>query len=156
MIIPRDIYMLQNTVTGKIYVGSSKDARLRAYQHMVLLRNEEHIVEDMQADYNEYGDHFKLIILDQIDSFEEKEKEYEWMWRLGTDKRERGYNYKDTRIKKRSHSLRHAFKYKGKQLTIPELSKISSIPKGVIYNRLLSLGWNVEKAISTPVRPHCN
>lgn len=112
MIIPRDIYMLQNTVTGKIYVGSSKDARLRAYQHMVLLRNEEHIVEDMQADYDEYGEHFKLTILEKINDFMDRGKEYEWMRKLESFDRRYGYNYKDNYFTNRTR--RNSFNKKKK------------------------------------------
>ena len=41
-------------------------------------------------------------------------------------------------------------KYKGKDYTIAELSRISGIPYDTVYSRITKYGWKVENAISIP------
>jgi len=95
---PRYIYILCNTVTGKKYVGSSKHPKKRFLEHIYALHGGNHKIGDMQADYDEYGEHFKLIVIDHIEDISENYKEYEWMRELETYKRNYGYNYKDSHL----------------------------------------------------------
>lgn len=95
MKIPRTIYAIQHNETRKIYVGSSSDVENRYWSHMYALRSDKHTVEDMQEDFNEYGENYSLFILDEIHEYSEKEKEYTWIEKLQSHIREKGYNYKD-------------------------------------------------------------
>lgn len=52
-------------------------------------------MEDMQKDFNEFGENYTVEILGEIKSREENGKEFEWMEKLQTYNREIGYNYKD-------------------------------------------------------------
>ena len=96
MKLPRDVYAIQHNKTKRIYVGSSCNVRSRYINHMSLLRNGKHINEDMQDDFNEHGEDYSLFILDRINSFSERKKEFEWMIKLNSHIRGCGYNYKDT------------------------------------------------------------
>lgn len=95
MRLPREVYVIRNLITGKVYVGSSYNIKGRLRRHLVALRGGKHSVEDMQKDYNEYGELFLISVVDKINTYNEKYKEYEWMKRLNSYKREVGYNYKD-------------------------------------------------------------
>lgn len=95
MVVPRKVYAIQHNVTKRIYIGSSKDAQKRYLNHMYRLRQGKHHIEDMQKDFDEYGENYSLFILDDIQEFAERGKEYEWMHRLNTFTRGIGYNYKD-------------------------------------------------------------
>lgn len=50
------IYMITNTVNGRIYVGSSKTIRRRKYQHLLYLRRGKHHNRYLQRDFNKCGE----------------------------------------------------------------------------------------------------
>lgn len=104
MIFPRSIYAIRNTVTGKMYIGSSKDAIGRIYHHLMMLRCGKHSVEDMQLDYDEYGEHYEAFLLDTIQTYSDKSKEYQWMKKYHSYDRRYGYNYKDQHFALRTKS----------------------------------------------------
>lgn len=95
MKFPRKVYAIQHNVTKKIYVGSSNNVENRYLNHIYALRKHKHGVEDLQQDYDEYGEDFSLFILDEINCYEERKKEFEWMKKYNTLTRGVGYNYKD-------------------------------------------------------------
>lgn len=95
MELPRKIYAIKHNVTKRIYVGSTKDPKHRFANHLSMLRNGKHPVEDMQKDFDEYGDNFTFIILETITEFQNRDKEYEVMEFLESHIRGKGYNYKD-------------------------------------------------------------
>ena len=95
MTLPREIYAIQHNVTKRIYVGSTKYPKRRFANHLSMLRNGKHPVEDMQKDFDEYGDNFTFLILGTISEFENRDREYEFMMFLESHVRGKGYNYKD-------------------------------------------------------------
>lgn len=46
--------------------------------------------------------------------------------------------------------------YKGRMMTIPEIAEITGFTRYVLYNRIVSLKWDVEKATTMPVKKHSN
>ena len=95
MKLPRQVYALVYEPTGKMYIGSSANVVKRFRVHISQLRHGKHPVVDLQADFDRHGEHLKLIILDRIDVFADRDKEYRWMEQLQTFDRQRGYNYQD-------------------------------------------------------------
>ena len=95
MKLPRTVYAIQHNDTKKIYVGSSADVEARYWNHICRLRNHKHVIEDMQRDFDKYGENYSLFILEEINTYAEKNKEYEWMAKLKSHIRGVGYNYKD-------------------------------------------------------------
>lgn len=91
---PKSVYAIRHNVTKRIYVGSSAHPANRYKQHLNLLRCGKHGVEDMQKDFDEYGEDYTFFVLEKID-FAHKEREYEWMWFFDSYTRGVGYNYKD-------------------------------------------------------------
>lgn len=98
MNMPRKVYAIRHNPTNRVYVGSSAEVEERFKAHISALKGHRHIVEDMQADFDKYGDDYSFTILDEIASYEERHKEYEWMKKLASYKRGVGYNYKDHHI----------------------------------------------------------
>ena len=98
---PKTIYAIQHNVTKKIYVGSSNDVENRYLSHVYALRNQKHSVEDLQEDFNVYGEDFSLFLLDEIRDFEERHKEFAYMKKYNSHIRGQGYNYKDNYARKR-------------------------------------------------------
>lgn len=50
------IYMIKNLVTGKIYIGSSKNIRKRKNQHYCQLRKGTHINNNLQRSFDKHGE----------------------------------------------------------------------------------------------------
>ena len=96
------IYAIQNTVNKKIYVGKTENPASRIEHHLSLLKNGKHPVEDMQEDYNKFGDVFDIFILESNVEYHDRHLEYMYMRKYRTTERKYGYNYKDT-IAKRIH-----------------------------------------------------
>lgn len=92
---PRTVYALKQIDTGRVYIGSSNDVAERIREHKRLLRRHSHPVEDLQSDYDLYGDNFDVEELDVEENDKQWRKEYEWMARYRSYERGKGYNYKD-------------------------------------------------------------
>lgn len=95
MKLPSKVYAIQHLITKKTYIGRSAEPENRYLSHLYALRRGAHPVEDLQADFNKYGEHLAFTILDNIQNFDEREKEFQWMEKLRTYDRRYGYNYKD-------------------------------------------------------------
>lgn len=98
-IYPRVIYVITHNVTKRSYVGSSGRFTVRIKRHLDALRRGRHIVEDMQSDFDIYGDNFTIKIIGRMDSISECKKEYEAMEKYRSYIRGVGYNYKDNHFK---------------------------------------------------------
>lgn len=92
---PRKVYAIRHNVTNRVYIGSSCHIDKRFAEHITALRGHRHPVEDMQADFDRYGDDFSLTVLDHIGTEADKNKEYEWMKKNQSYIRGIGYNYND-------------------------------------------------------------
>lgn len=92
---PRVVYAIMHNKTKKIYIGSSKNASARYVSHIQALRKGKHIVEEMQSDFERFGEDFSLFIIDEIKEPSQCDKEYEWMEKYKTYNKTYGYNYKD-------------------------------------------------------------
>ena len=94
-IYPRVVYMITHNVTKRMYIGSTSMFNRRIQLHLNALRSGRHTVEDMQADYNNYGEDYSIEILDKILDKDRFRKEYIYMDLYKSHVRGLGYNYKD-------------------------------------------------------------
>jgi len=86
------IYKIENKITGKKYIGSSKNIKNRLYQHKRLLEKGEHHSIKLQNTYNKYGkDNFIFEIIESLDD-EILLIEREQYWIDGLDTYNNGYN----------------------------------------------------------------
>ena len=91
----RTVYAIRHKKTNRVYVGSSIRPDERYKSHLQRLRAGTHPVEDMQDDFNKYGEDYTFLILDKIETHEDRRKEYDWMRKYNSTNRACGYNYKD-------------------------------------------------------------
>jgi len=62
--MPAGLYIIENTMTSKIYVGCSTQLPRRWSQHKRELNKGDHINSYLQRDYEEYGSSaFKFVVL---------------------------------------------------------------------------------------------
>ena len=92
--------MIKHNVTGRMYIGSAFDPDVRTATHFCKLRAGKHPVEDMQDDFNKFGNHFTVSIIGEINNADENVKEFEAMDEFQSCVRGIGYNYKDPHAKK--------------------------------------------------------
>lgn len=59
------VYCIKNILTGKVYIGSSKDITWRLYQHFWLLENNTHCNIHLQRAYNKSKDFFVSGIVEE-------------------------------------------------------------------------------------------
>ena len=90
------VYMIQNNITGKKYIGSSFNVSSRMHDHLLELKRNRHTNKEMQEDFNKYGENsFSFVPLFETKDNEKTNAEYFLMAVLRTHNREYGYNYKD-------------------------------------------------------------
>lgn len=91
------VYCIKHNKTGKEYIGRSGCYLRRIKEHMALLKKGKHTIEDMQSDYDKYGEDYTITILDEITggSYWETSREFELMYEHESYIRGKGYNYKD-------------------------------------------------------------
>jgi len=88
------VYSIENTVTGKLYVGSAAKSFARRWNiHRCLLKKGCHHSKHLQAAWNKYGPEAFVfdVIVETQPEFAVSEEQY-WINMLGTDHEDFGYN----------------------------------------------------------------
>ena len=105
------IYAIQHNQTKRIYVGCTKNITNRYIQHMQNLKSGRHASEEIQHDFDEFGEDFSVFLLEEIDKPSvlveaengrliraDRKAEFDWMKKYKTIYE--GYNRQDGRAKK--------------------------------------------------------
>lgn len=96
------IYVIKNSINGKIYVGKSKNCYKRLHQHLTDIRIDERNYNEnphLLNAFKKYGeDNFEYYIVEKFDSDDENlekllaDRELFWMKELDSLNKEKGYN----------------------------------------------------------------
>ena len=86
------IYKITNKVSGKIYIGQSKDIEVRIDQHLSALRRNKHENKDMQRDYNLFSSAFEFEVVEECPLSLLNEAEIRWIAHYKSDNKVYGYN----------------------------------------------------------------
>ena len=90
------VYALRHNITGRVYVGCSRNVERRINEHLKLLEFGKHTVDLMQDDYDKYGKNYSYFILfEAYASYDAFMMEKNFMSLLDTRNPQKGYNYKD-------------------------------------------------------------
>lgn len=146
------VYAIRHNVTNRVYIGSSSKVDQRFKNHMYCLRGGRHPVEDMQADFDKYGEDYTFTILEDV-CYSDKKAEFRWMEKYQSYVRGVGYNYKDHYFS-RPKIIRVTFD--GKTKSIRDWSDETGLSYETIYARLFYKKWDVEKALTTLGRSRTN
>ena len=102
------VYMIRHNVTNKVYIGKSSNPKRRYASHLQSLRRGDHHVEDLQSDFDKYGDNLSFSIIGDGDS--PGQTEHELMDKYQSCVRSIGYNYNDPHTRKgKSDPLRQEY-----------------------------------------------
>ena len=99
--------MITHNVTKRRYIGKTNNFEWRIYQHLTALRSHRHYNEDMQRDFNLYGENYTIEIVDTVNSYQERMKEYQAMDKYQSYVRGLGYNYNDNHVSKRKKEAKN-------------------------------------------------
>ena len=132
------IYMIQNLVNGKIYIGQSVDIESRWGKHKSELRGNYHDNKHLQSAWNKYGEsNFEFTIMRECGESQLDTMEIDYIAKLNTYDRDFGYNKtyggegcrptEETK-KKRSESL------KGRTFSEETKEKMSEAHKGRTFS----------------------
>ena len=87
------IYIIRNTVNGKVYIGQSRRLTNRQYTHFRSLEKGEHHNKHLQRSYDTYGaDAFEFEVLEYCDLENLDEREKYWIKQYDAVNGDRGYN----------------------------------------------------------------
>jgi len=87
------VYVIKNTVNGKVYVGGSRDILTRWYEHRYKLKRGTHRSKEMVADYLDVGsDAFEYSILEHATEDNLYDVEQKWLDKLRSWHPWYGYN----------------------------------------------------------------
>ena len=91
------IYIIENTINNKKYVGSAKNIKKRWYQHKYTLNNNSHDNLYLQNAWNKYGENnFKFGVLEEVEPEKLIEKEQHYINLLNACNKIVGYNLAPT------------------------------------------------------------
>ena len=87
------IYMIQNNIDGKMYVGQAEDIGLRWSSHLSLLQSGKHPSKYLQQAVNKYGiENFSFTVLCECEKEKLNELEQYYIYCLETTDQRVGYN----------------------------------------------------------------
>lgn len=147
---PIKIYCIRHNATNRVYIGRSQRVELRVKRHLEALRGHRHIVEDMQADFDQHGDNYTISILEENVDCTDCIKEYQWMEKYQSHIRGKGYNYKDPHFNQKQ---KHLITYNGITKPLAQWADDMNLSYQTVYRRVVVLGWDVGQAFATPIRP---
>lgn len=136
-IYPRVIYMITHNVTKRMYIGSTGQFDKRIKIHLSNLRRGKHSVEDMQKDFDEYGENYTIEVLAEINIGDSFRKEYDLMNKYRSRIRGVGYNYKDTKgVPRKSGYYNAKLEILRAGMEVSDVAKIMGISTGKLSSML--------------------
>lgn len=114
------IYRITNVISGKVYVGSSRNTTKRKYEHFYKLKKGIHHNSHLQSAYDKYGkESFHFMVVEICSDGLLTEREDYWIGHYDSRNPEKGYNLLSADRREVSEETK---------------AKIASANKGNLYN----------------------
>lgn len=108
------IYVIRNSVNGKVYIGQTKYKDTRYKQHMSTLNKQNHFNYKLQEDYNVFGEEcFTYRILEVVQDNKCYERENYWINFYGGIDSTKVYNMQTSDRKNTDYRIRKSNAYTG-------------------------------------------
>lgn len=127
------IYQLKSKLTGKIYIGLSKDVYYRGKKHLEMLRSNKHFNKRLQNHFNKYGDDLEFSVVEFCEQSKLEEREIFWIKELNSI--ERGFNFSEGGKLKNYCSKRFDFE----NIVTGKVMKNSTVKDLVDYDKRIDL-----------------
>lgn len=159
------VYVIRNTVSGRVYVGSSKNLLRRFNHHRYTLSIGMHHSSKLQNSWLKHGEKAfsfekllvcsvkDLLMYEQIaiDYFEAVSKGYNILCKAGS--REGSPHSEDTvsRMRDFQRAGRKKYEWQGRKLCLSEIAESAGVPRDLLSRRVLNAKWPIDMAVRTPV-----
>jgi hypothetical protein len=160
------VYQIENTVNGKVYVGSSTCLKRRFKAHRNALLAGRHHSAKLQRSWDKYGEAaFEFLVL--LNCAKSDVLLYEQFLLDAWKPHEVGYNMSPTagscfgfkpsaenvaNMRAAGRAQAKKYQWKGAALCIVEIAELEGVSMQTLCSRVLDNGWTMERAVATPVR----
>jgi len=155
------IYVIRNTVNGKVYVGSSHYMHDRWKAHIACLKTGKHHSRKLQNSWNKHGaESFEFLVVllcEQKDlmMYEQQVMDFYDAYRKGYNgvplarSRQGSKHHKDVlqRMKAFQRSSRKKYEWKGQQICLAEIAEMEGVPRDLLIRRIAD-GWPIADAVA--------
>ena len=121
------VYMIKNTVNGKMYIGSSVNGNRRYREHLRSLKRGDHLSSRLQRSFDKYGaEAFVFIVLKYTEENQHRVEEARIIKLMDSTNREKGYNHSDLTelgVLKHAEETKEKIRKAGKGRVFSEESK---------------------------------
>lgn len=157
------VYTITNTVTGKQYIGSTKNFSNRFNSHLCALNGNKHHSVKLQRAWNKYGANafeFKKLIIcskEHLLMFEQKVIDLYNAAKTGYNILVNAHSREGTphnknviaKMKAFQRSNKKRYEWKGKFLCLAEIAELENVDRDLLIFRVTQSGWDLAKAIHT-------
>lgn len=158
------IYIIENTMTGACYVGSSYNVKKRWKEHRGHLRRNTHHSRFMQNVWNKYGEQvlqFRVAVICAVKDlmfYEQRiidglNPKYNSAKVAGSCLGVKHDRAVVERLKNVWRTKRNAkYEWNGEKVALITVAEKTGVPYKTLIARVVGNGWSVDRAISEPVR----
>jgi group I intron endonuclease len=140
------VYQIQNTINGKVYIGSTVKYRYRKNRHLYLLRHNKHESPKLQNAFNKYGEKsFRFSLLIENVSSIKLLRKYEQYFIDSFDATHPKFGY-NIAINAMGGSIPKLYEAFGSKKTLKEWAAEYTVPEDRLYGRI-HRGYSVEDAL---------
>lgn len=157
------VYVIRNTVNGKVYVGSTKNFGRRFYAHRSELSKNKHHSQKLQRAWLKYGEGsfvFEKVIVCGIKNLLEYEQAvigfysscsngYNILPKAGSREGHKHSQRSLSLLRKSQRVNRKKYEWKGKMLCLAEIAELENVDRDLLSSRIVERGWNLNDAVTS-------
>lgn len=162
------IYIIRNTLNGKVYVGSSKNFARRFGAHKAALRSGRHHSKKLQRSWTKHGERafaFEKVLVCSVENLLRYEQividyycacstGYNILPKAGSREGAEHSPEALAKLKAFQRSHRKKYEWKGQQLCLAEIAEMEGVSHKPLERRVNDAGWSLTDAVSEPVGEH--
>jgi hypothetical protein len=162
------VYIIRNTVNGKVYAGSTKSFKQRFKSHLYALKAGSHHSVKLQRAWRKYGEGCfvfekilvcsikNLLMYEQtvIDYYSSCLSGYNIVPKAGSREGAAHTSEVLEKMKCSQRLLRKKYDWKGQLLGLYEIAELEGINPKMFARRVSEAGWSLADAVAKPIGDH--
>ena len=159
------IYIIRNTLNGKVYVGSSKNFVHRFRAHKAALRSGKHHSKKLQRSWTKHGERafsFEKVLVCSVENLLGYEQividyyaacstGYNILPKAGSREGAEVSSETIAKLKVSQRMRRKKYAWKGQQLCLAEIAEMEGVSHKPLERRVNEAGWSLIDAVAEPV-----